>query len=78
MKTLDDAKRLARQRSEETDAEFYAIEIAYDDDYSTYHAMTEDSIAGSDTIHFDPIAHVSYFDGKIEQEFGPRGTHWAG
>ena len=78
MKTLDDAKRLARQRSEETDAEFYAIEIAYDDDYSTYHAMTEDSISGADTIHFDPIAHVSYFGGRIEQDFGPRGARWEG
>lgn len=78
MRNLDDAKRLARQRSKENSVEYFAIEIAYDEDYSTYHAMTEDSLAESDTIHFDPIAHVSYFDGKIEQEFGPRGTRWAG
>ena len=78
MRNLDDAKRLARQRSKENSVEYFAIEIAYDEDYSTYHAMTEDSIAGSDTIHFDPIAHVSYFGGRIEQDFGPRGARFAG
>lgn len=77
MKNLEDAKRVARQRSEENDAEFFVVEIQYDEEYSTFHAMTEDAIGGCDTIHFDPIVYVSYFGGQIEADFGPRGARWA-